>query len=144
MVGTGGRIRNPKNLDAHRPAFIDLLPKRETMGGILLFGAEEWSTDMRPILPIILASIAAASCAHQARHVGAEQKCGKARTATESALQLLDKKGLAAEYLPDRSRQTDEGASWNVWILRREFGFPGEALIKVRKSDCLAAWQPLK
>jgi hypothetical protein len=98
---------------------------------------------MKPIPPI-LALIAAASCAHQSRHVGGEQKCGDARTATESALQLLDKKGLTAEYLPDRTRQTDEGACWNVWILHREYQFPGQALIKVRKSDCQAVWQPLK
>lgn len=64
--------------------------------------------------------------------------------ATETALRVLETKRLTSEYFTNRAKITDRDESWNVWFTRREFAFPGECLIKVRKVDCEATWVPLK
>jgi hypothetical protein len=101
-------------------------------------------TDMARIILSIVTSIAAAGCAHHAGSGSTPGRCASEAAATESALRVLEEKGRTSEYFTDRAKLTDEDGHWNVSFTRREYAFPGQCLIKVRKLDCDAAWSPLK
>jgi hypothetical protein len=99
---------------------------------------------MARLILSIVTSIAAAGCAHHAGSGSGAGRCATEAAATESALRVLEEKGRTSEYFADRAKLTDEDGYWNVWFTRREYAFPGQCLIKVRKIDCDAAWWPLK
>ena len=99
---------------------------------------------MARIILSIVASIVAAGCAHHSGSGSGTGRCVAKPEATESALRVLEEKGRTSEYFTDRPKLTDADEYWNVWFTRREYAFPGQCLIKVRKVDCDAAWWPLK
>jgi|GEM_PF-5877815 hypothetical protein len=99
---------------------------------------------MRLLFSIVLAFTATTGCAHSERNVIGTGRCADPIVAREAAVRLLEKDGRAGDFFTDQGRNTDDGGSWAIWIPKREYELPGEALIIVRKSDCSATRMPLK
>jgi hypothetical protein len=93
---------------------------------------------------LILASIAATSCAHSERNPAGAARCADAVVARDSAVALLKREGHAEDFFTDQGRTIDDGESWDILIPKREYELPGDALIVVRKADCKPTRIPLK
>jgi hypothetical protein len=99
---------------------------------------------MKELLAFLFVGMAAASCSHQSRQIGESGKCIEAGVATATAIEVVRTKGRTEEYVLEQAKPRDAERFWNIWIPRREFGFQGQCLIRVQKSDCRAEWVPLK
>jgi hypothetical protein len=95
------------------------------------------------VLRSVAILVAAAGCGHSL--VGPTNgKCAGAEDGVVAAIENLRAEGDAQNHILESPRAQDAGANWNIWVARREVGFPGESLVVVAKSDCQSHRRSLK